>query len=154
MTSAVKQTRYAADRDKMVCLLLDIRGRAREHTIQVFSYSKGRIVNLPRRYRNGVRAGQDAIRIETPEAKRWAAVSVPTWLANAEGLYGKPALPPLQTGFTQQFHEDNRTDQEKRDDAERSLAQFVVDRENRYRRLPGQRAGFSKRDYVSARSFQ
>jgi hypothetical protein len=148
--STAARTRYAADTDGMVCLLLDIRGQARPNSLQVFSYSKGRVVSLPRRRRDG----REIVRIETPNAKRWAAVSVPRWLALAEGLYGKPELPPVMTDFCREHSTDMRTPQMIRDDAERSLAQYVVESENRYRKLPGQVAGFSKLDYVSGRAFQ
>jgi hypothetical protein len=148
MTTATR-TRYAADTDGMVCLLLDIRGQARPNSLQVFSYSKGRVVSLPRRRRDG----REIVRIETPNAKRWSAVSVPRWLATAEGLYGKPILPQLETGFTAQFKTDTRTDQQKRDDAERDLAEFIVARENRYRRLPGQMLNAGKSDLRNANIF-
>ena len=128
------RTRYAADTDGMICLLLDVRGQARANSLQVFSYSKGRVVSLARRYRDG----RELIRIETPEAKRWAAVSVPRWLAIREGLYGKPDLPLIVSGFCREFTTDTRDEKQKRDDAERELAQYVVDQENRYRKLPGQ----------------
>lgn len=150
MMTALKRTRYATDTDGMICLLLDIRGQARPNSLQVFSYSQGKVVNLPRRQRDG----RDLIRIETPEAKRWAAVSVPRWLANREGLHGKPDLQPVMSGFCRQFTPDTRTAQERIDDGERSLAEYVVSRENKYRRTPDQRAGFSKRDYISGRAFQ
>lgn len=129
-----RQTKYAANRDGMVCLVLDVRGQARATSLQVFSYSKGLVVNLPRRARNG----RELVRVETPEAKRWAAVSVPRWLANAEGLYGKPPLPALVSGFCREAAPDLRTQQQKMDDGERELAQYVVDQANKYRRLPGQ----------------
>jgi hypothetical protein len=150
MPSTAKRTRYAAADDGLVCLLLDIRGQARPNSLQVFSYSKNRVINLPRRRRDG----RDLIRIETPEAKRWAAVSVPRWLANSEGLHGKPDLPPVETEFCRQTHADERTEQQKRDDHERSLAQFVVDQQNKYRRLPGQRWGFTQSDFRSGRIFE
>lgn len=142
MTSAAAKTRYAANTDGMVCLLLDIRGQARAQSLQVFSYSKGRVVNLPRARRDG----RPIIRIETPDAKRWAAVSVPRWLAQAEGLYGKPDLQPVMSGFCREHCYDMRTPQMIRDDAERSLAQYIVDRENRYRRMPGGRLRDGKSD--------
>jgi hypothetical protein len=147
MPSTATRTRYAADTDGMVCLLLDIRGQARPNSLQVFSYSLGKIVDLPTgAYKNGPRRGRKIIRNETPDAKRWAAVSVPRWLAQAEGLYGRPQLPPIISGFCREFTPDTRSDQEKRDDGERELAQYIVDRENRYRRLPGQRLQFGKSD--------
>jgi hypothetical protein len=142
MPSAARRTRYAADTDGMVCLLLDLRGQARQSSLQVFSYSKGRVVNLPRRRRDG----RELVRIETPTAKRWAAVSVVRWLANAEGLWGKPQLPPVMSGFCREYCTDMRTPQMIRDDGERELAQSVVDYANRYRKLPGQRLGNNKDD--------
>lgn len=141
--SAVRKTRYAADRDGMICLLLDIRGQARAYSLQVFSYSKGAVVNLPR----------SQIKIETENAKRWAAVSVPRWLAQREGLYGKPELPAVVTGFCLAKTGDTRTAIQKRDDAERSLAQYVVDERNKYRLLPGQRLNSHKADRFNGHLF-
>lgn len=149
MASAAKRSRYASDSDGMVCLVLDVRSRARPNFIQVFSYTKGKTVNLPYRRRDG----RDLIRLETPDAKRWAAISVPRWLANKEALHGKPIQPPEHTGFTAQFHEDTRTHQQKRDDHEREMAQFVVDRENRHRLTPGKRRNDFKVDRRNANIF-
>jgi hypothetical protein len=143
MPSTIRKTRYAADRDGMVCLLLDVRGQARAQSLQVYSYSKGAVVNLPR----------SQIKIETENAKRWAAVSVPRWLAQREGLYGKPELPAIPTGFSLTKLGDTRTIDQKRDDAERELAQYVVDQQNRYRCLPGQRLHSPKGDRRNASIF-
>jgi hypothetical protein len=143
MPATARLTRYAADRNGLICLLLDVRGQARQQSLQVYSYSKSKVVSLPRKL----------IRIETENAKRWAAVSVPRWLANAEGLHGKPEMPPVMSGFCRQQAADTRTDIQKRDDAERELAQYIVDRENRYRRLPGQRMGSFKKDRLNANIF-
>ncbi len=148
--NAARQTRYAVDDDGMVCLLLDVRGQARPNSLQIYSYSKGKVVDLPRKRRDG----RDLIRIETLEAKRWAAVSVPRWLANAEGLHGKPELPAIVPGFCRQQTVDARTDQERRDDAERALAQYIVDQQNKYRRFPGKRWGFTQGEARSARIFE
>jgi hypothetical protein len=150
MSDAATRTRYASDTEGKICLLLDIRGQARDRTLQVFSYGKNEVVSIPR-FRWESRVPQ--IVIETPHAKRWAAVTVPRWYRNKYGLFNPP-LAQVVSGFCQQNSIDTRTDQEKRDDSERSLAQYVVDRENRYRRLPGQKYAMSKRDYVSARAFQ
>lgn len=143
MPSTARQTKYAADRNGPICLLLDVRGQAREHSLQVYSYGKRRVVSIPRK----------VIRIETDGAKRWAAVTVPRWLANAEGLHGFPDLPPVMSGFCRQHTVDDRTDIQKRDDAERELAQFVVDQANRFRRLPGQRLNAHKADRFNGHSF-
>lgn len=136
-------TRYAADRDGLICLLLDVRGQARERTLEVWSYGKQKVVHLPR----------SLIKIETENAKRWAAVSVPRWLANDRGLYGSPGLPPLMSGFTREHCTDMRTPQMIRDEGERELAQYVVDQQNRYRRLPGQRLHTPKGDRRNANIF-
>lgn len=135
-------TRYASDSDGLVCLLLDIRGNARDRTLEVFSYGKGEVVSIPR-FKWASRIPQ--IKIETPDAKRWAAVTVPRWYRNKYGLFA-PDLPPIDTGFCQQFKIETRTDQQKRDDAERDLAQYIVKRENKYRRLEGQRWNAFKSD--------
>ena len=136
MTAPARKTRYAADRDGIVCLLLDIRGQARAHSLQVYSYSKSKVVNLPR----------SQIKIETENAKRWAAVSVPRWLAQREGLHGKPDLPPVMSAFCREHCTDMRTPQMIRDDGERKLAEYIVDQQNRYRRLPGERLSDGKSD--------
>lgn len=131
------QTRWAADRDGLICVLLEVRGNAREHSLQVWSYGKKKVVSLPRRL----------IQIETDITnKRWAAISVPRWLANTEGLHGRPDLHPVATGFCLAKGGDARTDQQKQDDAERSMAQWVVDHKNKYKRLPGQRWNSHKTD--------
>lgn len=150
MTAATRAQARFDERGDLVCLLLDIRGQARAQSLQVFSYSKGRVVNLPR-FKRG---GGAIIRIETPDAKRWAAVSVPRWLAAAEGLYGKPDLPPVMTEFCRERCTDMRTPQMIHDDGERELAEYIVDRENKYRRLPGQTLGMTRREYASARAFE
>ena len=67
MPSTARQTKYAADRNGPICLLLDVRGQAREHSLQVWSYGKRRVVSIPRK----------VIRIETPDNQRWLAVTVP-----------------------------------------------------------------------------
>ncbi len=141
--TAARQTKYAADRNGPICLLLDVRGQAREHSLQVYSYGKKRVVSIPRK----------VIRFETDGTKRWAAITVPRWLANAEGLHGRPDLPPVMSGFLRDRQVDNRTDIEKRDDAERALAQFVVDQANKYRRLPGQRLNSHKADRFNGNIF-
>ena len=139
MPSARLQTRYAADRNGPICLLLDVRGQARDRTIQVYSYGKKKVVSIPRK----------CIRIETEGAKRWAAVTVPRWLANVEGLHGRPDLQPVMSGFCR----DKQGIKLTRDDAERELAQFVVDQQNRHRRLPGQLPGNFKADRRNANIF-
>src|SRR5258708_33180788 len=149
MPSSATRTKYAADTDGTVCLLLDIRGQARPNSLQVFSYSKDRVVSLPRRRRDG----RELIRVETPDAKRWAAISLPRWLAQAEGLYGKPELPALMSGFCREHSTDMRSPQMIRDDAERELAQYIVDRENKYRKLPGQTLNSFKGDRRNANIF-
>lgn len=131
MPGTATRTRYAADTDGMVCLLLDVRGQARPNSLQVFSYSKGRVVSLPRRRRDG----REIVRIETPNAKRWSAVSVPRWLATAEGLYGKPQFP---TRDNPDYSANMYTPQMRTDEHERCLAEYIISVENRYRRLPGQ----------------
>jgi len=143
MPSTARQTKYAADRNGPICLLLDVRGQAREHSLQVYSYGKRKVVSIPRKM----------IRLETEGVKRWAAVTVPRWLANAEGLHGRPELPPVMSGFCRDRTVDTRTEIEKRDDAERALAQYVVDQENKYRRLPGQHISSHKRDRFNANIF-
>lgn len=129
------RTKYAAATDEMICLLLDIRGQAKPHSLLVWSYKYQQIVKLPYFYRNG----RPLIRNETPDAKRWAAISVPRWLVNRECLHTLPNLPPVMSEFCREHCSDMRTPQMIRDDGERELAEFVVERENRHRRLPGQR---------------
>jgi hypothetical protein len=142
-------TRYAADRDGKICLLLDVRGQARDRTLQVFSYGMNEVVSIPR-FKWDSRI--PLITIETPQAKRWAAVTVPRWYRNKYGLF-EPPLAPVMSGFCRQNIVDARADHEKRDDAERSLAQYVVDSENKYRRLPGQHLPDVKADRRNANIF-
>lgn len=122
-----KPSRTASATSDMLCLLLDVRGNARPQSLQVWSYAKGKVVNLPR----------SLIRMETPNAKRWHAVTVPRWLMTREGLYHPHDR--VMTDFCRGAAPDERSEQEKRDDAEKSLAQTACDMSNRYRRLPGQR---------------
>jgi len=143
MASTATRTRYAADRDGRVCLLVDVRGRARENSLQVYSYGQGRVVSLPRKL----------IRDETPNAKRWGAVSVPRWLINREGLWS-PNLPPVMSAFCREHSYDMRTPQMIRDEGERGIAEWIVSDRNKYRRLPGQNWGASKADYANGRAFQ
>lgn len=81
----------APDPDSMTCLLCDIRGQAREKSLQVWSHGKGAIVNVPR----------SKIQVLNPEHGHWAAIVIPRWLARAEGLYGIPGGPnddPIDRG--------------------------------------------------------
>ena len=142
MPSTTTRTRYAADTDGMVCLLLDVRGKVSPYSLLIWSYGKNKLVKLSYRYRNG----RELIRDETPEAQRWAAVSVPRWLANREGLYGKPNLSPVMAGFCRDLCTDMRTPRMIHDDGERELAEFIVSEKNRYRKLPGQRLQDGKTD--------
>lgn len=153
MGATATRTRYAADTGGMVCLLLDIRGQARANSLQVFSYSKGRVVSLPLTYRTGPKAGQPIIKNETPGAKRWAAVSVPRWLMNAEGLYKSANLQPVMPDFCREHCTDMRTPQMIQDDGERKLAEYIVESQNKYRRTPGQHLGGGKSDYRNGAIF-
>jgi hypothetical protein len=139
MPRIVRQTRYAADRDGPICLLLEVRGDAREHSLQVYSYGKKQVVNLPRKL----------IRVETAGANRWAAITVPRWLANREGLHGNPDHAPVMSGFCRDKLGVSMTP----DDAERAMAQFVVDHQNRYRRRQGQSWSTFKADRRNANIF-
>jgi hypothetical protein len=134
-----RQTAYAADRDGPICLLLDVRGQAREHSLQVYSYGKKQVVSIPRRL----------ARIETIGANRWAAITVPRWLANREGLHGQPDLAPVTPGFCR----DKQGETLPEEDAERAMAQFVVDNQNRYRRRQGQSWATFKADRRNANIF-
>ncbi len=141
MSSTARKTKCAANQDGMVCFLLDVRGRASQHYLRVWSYSKNKEIDLPYRYR-----GKVLTRDETPESKKWAAVSVVRWLANKETLWTKPKLPALVPEFCRQSAPDLRTEQEKIDDGERALAQYVVDQANKYLTLPGQHLQDGKGD--------
>lgn len=125
MTALARQTRYASDREGKLCVLCDVRGQARPASIQVWSHSKGAIVNLPRRL----------ITIETPNYKRWVAISMPRWLMNREALWYAP--PPVMSEFCRHHSQEMRMPQMIADDGERSIAQYIVERNNRYRRTPG-----------------
>ena len=149
MPSTALRTKYAADTDKMICLVLDVRGRASETHLLVWSYTKNKAVKLPYRYRNGA----EITRIETPELTRWCAVSVRSWLATAEGLHGKPDLPPVMSELCRQNSYDMRTPRMIREEGERAIAEYVVSQQNKYRRLPGQRLHNLKGDRRNANIF-
>ncbi|MBR1230236.1 hypothetical protein JQ600_35665 [Bradyrhizobium sp. AUGA SZCCT0176] len=143
MPSAVRRTKYAAATDAMVCLMLDIRGRARENSLQAYSYGLKKVVNLPRKL----------IVIETPDARRWAAISVPRWLINREMLWSKPDLPPIMSAFCRDRSYDMRTPTMIRDEGERALAEYIASQQNKYRLLPGQHLSNHKFDRFSGNAF-
>jgi hypothetical protein len=118
---------------------LDVRGDAREHSLQVYSYGKKQVVNLPRKL----------IKVETEGANRWAAITVPRWLANREGLHGNPDHAPVMPGFCR----DKQGVKLTPEDAEREMAQWVVDNQNRYRRRQGERWAALKADRRNANIF-
>jgi hypothetical protein len=142
MTGTATKTRYASNQDRNICMLLDVRGNARDRTLEVFSESRAGVVSIPR-YVYGTTRPQ--ITIHTPENKRWYAVTVPAWYRKSYGLYGYSNLPQIVPAFCREAAPDHRTLQEKIDDGERALAQYIVDRENKYRRLPGQQWETSSR---------
>lgn len=127
MGALARQTKYAQNRDGMICVLCDVRGQARQASIQVWSHSKKQTVSLPR----------SLVKIETPDAKRWMAISMPRWLMNREALWYAPE--PVMSGFCRANSTDMRTPHQIADDAERAIAQYEIDRINRYRRTPDNR---------------
>lgn len=124
MPALARSTKYAQNRDAMICVLCDVRGQARATSIQIWSYSKKQVVSLPR----------SLVRLETPGTKRWMAISMPRWLMNREALWYAPT--PVMSGFCRANSTDTRTPQQAADDAERSIAQDATERANRYRRTP------------------
>ena len=128
MPALARQTKYAQNRDGMICVLCDVRGQARPASIQVWSHSNKKIVDLPR----------SRVKIETPDARRWMAISMPRWLMNREALWYAPE--PVMNDFCRANSTDIRTPQQIVDDAERSIAQYEVTRANRYRRTPDNHA--------------
>lgn len=123
-----RTTRAASATTEKLCLILEIKGQARPNSIQVWSYAKNRVVSLPR----------SLVENRTPDAKRYAAVLVPRWLMNREGLWFRHSKPMPE--FCRQFQTDTRSNEEKADDFEKSLAHTICDQHNRYRRLPDQQA--------------
>ncbi|UFS77187.1 hypothetical protein LPB73_07365 [Tardiphaga sp. 37S4] len=98
-----------------VCILADVRTNNSERkSIQVWSYGRNKIANLPR----------SLIRNHTHEAQHWAAISMPRWLVNKELLWDEPH--PAEG-------EDAAANSERR------TAEYVVGRENKYVLRPGQR---------------
>lgn len=128
MPALARQTKYAQNHSGMICVLCDVRGQARRASIQVWSHSKKQTISLPR----------SLVKIETPDARRWMAISMPRWLMNREALWYAPE--PVMSGFCRANSHDTRTPQQIVDDAERSIAQYEVTLANRYRRTPDNRA--------------
>lgn len=128
MPALARQTKYAQNHSGMICVLCDVRGQARRASIQVWSHSKKQTISLPR----------SLVKIETPDARRWMAISMPRWLMNREALWCAPE--PVMSGFCRANSHDTRTPQQIVDDAERSIAQYEVTLANRYRRTPDNRA--------------
>lgn len=134
MVALARQTRYAANREGTICVLCDVRGQARPASIQVWSHTRGKVTSLPR----------SLIKIETPDSKRWLAISMPRWLMNREALWYSPE--PVMPAFCRESAPETRTHQQIVDDAERSIAQYAVERANRYRRTPDNRAAIGGGD--------
>lgn len=128
MPALARQTKYAQNHSGMICVLCDVRGQARRASIQVWSHSKKQTISLPR----------SLVKIETPDARRWMAISMPRWLMNREGIWFRHSKPMPE--FCRQFQTDTRSNEEKADDFEKSLAHTICDQHNRYRRLPDQQA--------------
>jgi len=98
-----------------VCILADVRvNDPARKSVQVWSYGRKRIVNLPR----------SLIRNHTHEAQHWAAISLPRWLVNKELLWDEPEA---AEGVDAEPNSERRT------------AEYVVGRENKYVLRPGQR---------------
>lgn len=123
MAHARRRQPASADR---LCLILELKGQARPKSLQVWSYAKNKTVSLPR----------SLIQIETPNATRFAAATVPRWLMNREGLWFRH--PRSIPEFCRQSSADERSAQQRRDDAEFSAAEATCDLKNRYIRLPDQ----------------
>ncbi|MDB5618538.1 hypothetical protein [Tardiphaga sp.] len=98
------------DPKESVCILADVRDQSRPASVQVYSYGKEKIINLPR----------SIMTVHTPRATHWWAVSIPRWLVDKEGLWGgEPAADP--------------------GDAERIAASRIIKFENRDVMRPGDR---------------
>jgi hypothetical protein len=93
-----------------VCILADIRDQSKPASVQVWSYGKEKIVNLPR----------SVLKVHTPRSVKWWAISLPRWLADREGLWGGE---PAAIGG----------------DAERAEAESIIALKNRTILRPGQR---------------
>jgi hypothetical protein len=149
MPSTARQTKYAANQDRNICMLLDVRGNARDLTLQVWSPGEGKIVNLPR-FEFGTRTPR--ITNHTPDHQRWCAITVPAWYRKRYGLYGYN-LPPVMSGFCRLHAPDHRTVEMVREDAERDISEYIISQQNRYRRLPGQRLSSHKADRFNGNIF-
>jgi hypothetical protein len=108
-----------------VCILADIRNNSRPASLQIWSYGLEKVVSLPRKL----------IRNHTHEAQRWAAISAPRWLVNKERLWGGPATPHVPRS---DYCTDMKTPQMSREDGERDVAEYVINRENRHIKRPGE----------------
>jgi hypothetical protein len=118
-------------REPSICLLLDVRGQARPNSIQVWSYSKRKIVSLGRFYTTGARRGLPMAEIVSHGTKRWCAVNVPKWMAAREGLYGRPQKNP--NAFCREgMGPDTRSPEQKADDHDQDIAQIAVDAASGY----------------------
>lgn len=106
-------TKYAADKNGIITLLVDVRGQAQERSIRVWSPGKKKAINLPR----------SLIQIHNDEFRRWAAVSLPRWLANDRGLHGATVEP-----------------YNKADEAEQRLAKWKMENVIATRRFDERRA--------------
>lgn len=142
------QARYAASRATYICVLLDVRNQAKPKSLQVWSKRKGKIVNLPRKDRDGF----PIIEIISREFNRWAAVDVPRWLIDAESLWDDGSEESAVFERSQMI--GPQLCQQIRDDAEWRLEKYEVDYANKYRRLPGQHLGWTRGEYASARAFE
>lgn len=117
--------------NERLCLVLELRGQAREKSIQVFSAGKNKVVSIPR----------SLIQIHMTDAQYYCAVTVPRWLMHREGLYAStPATKP--SPWPQR---DERTIQEIKANGDAERAIFIAAYENRYRRMPGQSYDVSPR---------
>ncbi|MDB5550639.1 MAG: hypothetical protein JWL86_623 [Rhizobium sp.] len=129
-TIAVAPKIATRDPNASVCLLLDVRGKDRANSIQVWSYIKGKIVSLPLRFTAGAKAGKPMIEVLSRDTKRWHAVRVPKWLARREGLYGHPRQNP--NAFCRDgMGLDTRTREQIDDDHDQDIAQIACDFANR-----------------------
>lgn len=135
-------------REPTICLLLDVRNQSKPNSIQVWSYSKRKLVSLGRFYTTGARRGLPMAEIVSQGTKRWCAVNVPKWMAAREGLYGRPQ------GTTHTFGRDGsasdaRTPEQKADDHDQDLAQIAADAANRYAAQPSTYADYFEKQLLT-----
>lgn len=130
---AAARRKPAPEPDSKTCLLCDIRGQARDKSIQIWSHGKQRAVDVPR----------SLIEVLNPDHGHWAAIVMPRWKAREQGLYGIPANTAAADPKTEMV------DRAERAIAELSIRNWLSEQKRQQRqrdRKPRQRVYFAYGD--------